>query len=172
MTEASAEENFYDLEYTDIDGHRVHFSKYRGTICLVVNTASRCGLGPKNYEFFSHLSEKVKDKPVNILLFPSSLNIAVDQEHPTPDAIKKHLEKYPGKYEVFQFSCANTNPVLGFLKKKIPGTLGIKYIKWNFTKFLVGREGQVLKRFSPTADLKKVEQTIEDLLGPTMAKNQ
>lgn len=157
MTE---KKTFYDLCYEDINGQLVSFDKYRNKVCLVVNTAGKCGLAQKNMEFLSRLSKEHVD--LRVLLFPSAINRFINQEHDTPEKIMEEMEKYGGNFEVFKFSNINdnnSNKVFSYLRRGF-----FSYIKWNFTKFLIDRRGQMVKRYSPIDGLDKVEKTVVGLL--------
>ncbi len=149
---------FYDLSATTLTGQEQSLEAYKGKVVLVVNTASKCGLTPQ-YEGLQELYEEYQAQGLEILGFPC--NQFGQQEPGDGDQISEFCEiNYGVNFPMFgkiDVNGKNTHPVFEHLKEELPGTLG-KNIKWNFTKFLIGKDGQAIKRFAPTtkpADLKK-----------------
>lgn len=149
--------NFYDFEAISLQGKNVKMSEYSGKAVLVVNTASKCGLTPQ-YEGLEALYKEYKDQGLEILGFPCNQFGA--QEPGSADEIGEFCQiNYGVSFKMFEkidVNGANTHPIFKFLKEEKGGILGDD-IKWNFTKFLIGKDGNVIKRFAPItvpADLK------------------
>ena len=157
--------DFYSMSVTLQDGSQVPLSSLRDKVVLVVNVASRCGFTPQ-YTGLQRLHEQYRDQGLVVLGFPC--NQFGSQEPGTDQEIADFCELNFGvtfalarKTEV---NGPQTHPVFAWLKKEKPGLLGIQSIKWNFTKFLVGRDGQVLHRYAPTVKPQDIEQDIKDAL--------
>jgi glutathione peroxidase len=136
-----------------------------GKVVLVVNTASKCGFTPQ-YDGLEALWRKYGERGFEVLAFPC--NQFGGQEPGTADEIESFCKvnfgvSFPlmAKIEV---NGANADPLYQWLKAKAPGVLGTKGIKWNFTKFLIGRDGKVVRRYGPTDKPEKLEKDIEALL--------
>lgn len=159
--------SFYDLQATTIHGVPVSFDKYRGKVCLVMNTACNCGLALKNYELIKKIMSGHPE--VEILLFPSKLNSLFDQEHKEKEKTIQKMKEAGvfDKSTVFEKTVANggENEPLGWLARRAPGILGTVMIKWNFTKFLVSKSGKHVVRFSPNDDYDKLVKVLEEFLG-------
>lgn len=157
--------NIYDFDVWDIDGNKVSMSKYKGKYLLIVNVASKCGFTPQ-YEGLEKLYQKYKDKGVMVLGFPS--NDFSKQEPASNDKIKVFCTtNYDVHFDMFAKISVNgqyTDPLYAFLKKEQTGLLGTKSIKWNFTKFLVGKSGEVLKRYGSNTTPKEIEKELEKIL--------
>lgn len=155
----------YDFSATSLTGKDVDLSKYQGKVVLIVNTASKCGLTPQ-YKGLQALYEKYRDKGLEILGFPC--NQFGKQEPGGEKEISEFCEiNYGVSFPMFSKVDVNgdgTHPLYRHLKEEAPGLLGSKAIKWNFTKFLVNREGQVVKRYAPTDAPDSLEKDIEKLL--------
>ena len=148
----------HDYSVKDINGKDVSLSSYKGKWLLIVNTASKCGFTPQ-YEGLEALSRELGDK-VAVLGFPC--NQFGHQEPGDENEIKNLCSlTYNVSFPMFskiEVNGAGTHPLYQFLKSSKPGLLGTEAIKWNFTKFLVNPEGQVVKRYAPTdkpEDIKK-----------------
>lgn len=148
----------YDFSMKDINGIDVPLSQFKGKFLLIVNVASQCGFTPQ-YEGLEALYNELKENVV-VLGFPC--NQFGKQEPGDSEEIKKFCSlTYDVKFPLFQkveVNGSNAAPLYKFLKAEMPGVLGTEAIKWNFTKFLVNREGQVVKRYAPTdkpEDIKK-----------------
>jgi len=157
--------DFHSMSVTLQDGSQLPLSSLRGNVVLVVNVASRCGFTPQ-YAGLQRLHEQYHDQGLVVLGFPC--NQFGSQEPGTDQEIRHFCELHFGvtftlarKTEV---NGPHTHPVFAWLKKEKPGLLGIQSIKWNFTKFLVGRDGQVLHRYAPTVKPQDIEQDIKDAL--------
>lgn len=141
--------NFYDFEAVSLRGENIKMSDYSGKAVLVVNTASKCGLTPQ-YEGLEALYKEYKDKGLEILGFPCNQFGA--QEPGSADEIGEFCQiNYGVSFKMFEkidVNGPNTHPIFKFLKEEKGGILGDD-IKWNFTKFLIGKDGNVIKRFAP-----------------------
>jgi|TARA_A100001011_G_scaffold281602_1_gene291632 glutathione peroxidase len=156
----------YDFNVKDADLNEVSLGEYQGKTLLVVNVASQCGLTPQ-YEGLQELYEKYNSSGLEILGFPC--NQFKGQEPGTNEEIKFFCtEKYNVSFKIFDkidVNGPNADPFYDFLKNEQPGVLGTKNIKWNFSKFLVNKDGKVIKRYSPTIKPEDIESDIEKLLS-------
>jgi glutathione peroxidase len=154
-----------DFKATAIDGSETDLSAYDGQVVLVVNTASQCGLTGQ-YAGLQELHDSYADQGFTVLGFPC--NQFGDQEPGDEAEIGAFCERnYGVTFPMFAKVDVNgdeAHPLFEWLKDEKSGLLGGK-IKWNFTKFLVGRDGQVLERFSPTTEPEKLGDKIEDALA-------
>jgi glutathione peroxidase len=157
--------NIYDFTVKDIDGKEVSMSKYKGKMLLIVNVASKCKF-TSQYEGLEKLYQNYKNKDFMVLGFPS--NQFSEQEPASNDKIKFFcVSNYDVHFDMFSKIAVNgdnTSPLYQFLKKEQKGFLGTESIKWNFTKFLVSKEGKVLKRYGSTTKPKEIEEDIKKLL--------
>ena len=157
--------NIYDFEVKTIDGKTISMSQYKGKVLLIVNVASKCGF-TKQYEGLENLFEKYKDKDFMVLGFPS--NQFANQEPESDDKIKEFCSlTYDVKFDMFSKIDVNgekESPLYTFLKSSQKGILGTENIKWNFTKFLVDKNGNVVDRFAPTTTPESIEKDILKLL--------
>ena len=158
--------NVYDFKAKTIDGKEISLSDYKDKALLVVNVASRCGFTPQ-YEGLEKIYEKYKDKGFLVLGFPC--NQFGTQEPGNEAEIKSFCDLNFGvKFPLFSkidVNGENTHPLYGYLKKELPGVLGSEGIKWNFTKFLVNRQGKPIKRYASTEKPEDLEKDIEGLLA-------
>lgn len=142
--------NVHDFDVTSIQGETVSLRNYAGKYLLIVNVASKCGLTPQ-YEGLEALHQAYGDKGLAVLGFPC--NQFGGQEPGTEAEIQTFCStRYNVSFDLFakiDVNGPNTHPLYAHLKKKAPGLLGSQAIKWNFTKFLVDPQGEVVKRFSP-----------------------
>ena len=155
---------FYQLTATSLRGQLVPMADYAGKVVLVVNTASHCGFTPQ-YAGLEALYKKYVDRGLVVLGFPC--NQFGKQEPGDADAIEQtcHIN-YGVNFPMFakvEVNGAGTHPVFGYLKDALPGVLGGR-VKWNFTKFLIGRDGKPLKRFAPISTPEKMETAIQAAL--------
>lgn len=157
--------NIYDFKVQDIDGKEVSLAKYKGKMLLIVNVASKCKF-TSQYEGLEKLYQKYKSKGVMVLGFPS--NQFSEQEPASNSKIKFFCtSNYDVHFDMFakiNVNGDNTAPLYAFLKKEQTGFLGTESIKWNFTKFLVSKEGKVLKRYGSSTKPKEISEDIEKLL--------
>ena len=155
----------YDFDARSIAGRKVALSKYRGKVLLVVNTASQCGLTPQ-YAGLEELYRKYHDRGLEILGFPCNQFGA--QEPGSEGEIAKFCETQFGlSFPMFAKVDVNgdaAHPLFKWLRAEAPGLLGSEAIKWNFTKFLVDREGNVVERYAPQTEPKALEADIGKLL--------
>jgi glutathione peroxidase len=154
------------FEYTvkDINGQDVSLSQYQGKFLLIVNVASKCGFTPQ-YKGLEELSEELKNDVV-VLGFPCNQFGA--QEPGDAEEIKNFCSlTYDVKFPLFakvDVNGDNASPLYQYLKQAKPGLLGSEGIKWNFTKFLVNREGQVIKRYAPTDKPEDIKKDLSKML--------
>lgn len=155
----------YGFSATTIRGEERTLADYRGKVLLVVNTASKCGLTPQ-YKGLQALHEKYQDRGLAILGFPCDQ--FGHQEPGDETQISEFCEiNYGVSFPMFAKIDVNgdgAHPLYKHLKEEAPGLLGSKGIKWNFTKFLINKDGQVIKRFAPTDKPEALEKHIEKLL--------
>ena len=155
----------YDFEARQIDGQPVPLSRYKGKVLLIVNTASRCGFTPQ-FEGLETLYKKYADKGLAVLGFPSN---QFGHQDPGSNAeidafcTRNYGVSFP-MMEKIDVNGANAAPLYKWLVKEAPGLLGSKAIKWNFTKFLVGKDGQVIRRYAPLDKPESISADIEALL--------
>ena len=156
----------YDFTATGIDGKPRDFSSYKGQVLLVVNTASKCGFTPQ-YTGLEELWRKYRDQGLSVLGFPCDQ--FGHQEPGDEDEIRNFCTlSYDVSFPMFSKVDVNgdgAHPLYQWLKKEKPGLLGIGAVKWNFTKFLVGRDGQVIKRYAPTDKPEAIEKDIVKALA-------
>ena len=156
--------NFFELSAKTSAGSDCTFADFRGKVVLVVNVASKCGFTPQ-YAGLEALYRKYKDRGLVVLGFPCD---QFRHQEPGTDAeIASFCElkfgvSFPLMAKV-EVNGKNTHPVFSFLKDRAPGFL-FNAVKWNFTKFLVGRDGVTTQRFSPITDPNKLENAIEAAL--------
>lgn len=155
---------FHSLKATALRGGDVDFSDYAGKVVLVVNTASQCGFTPQ-YAGLEALWRGYRDQGLVILGFPC--NQFGRQEPGGTDSIVQTCEiNYGVSFPMFakvEVNGPGTHPVFDLLKREKPGLLG-QPLRWNFTKFLVGRDGRVLRRFAPFTGPEKIEPHIRAAL--------
>jgi glutathione peroxidase len=156
----------YDFTCTDASGKPRALSDYRGKVLLVVNTASKCGFTPQ-FEGLEELYQKYHDRGLEILGFPC--NQFGNQDPGSNAEITEFCQlnygvSFPmfGKIEV---NGRGADPLYKHLKHSAPGLLGSERVKWNFTKFLVNADGEVVKRFGSTTTPAQIEAEIEELLA-------
>ncbi|KZX82360.1 glutathione peroxidase [Oleiphilus sp. HI0009] len=156
----------YDIEVTTIKGETKSLSDYKGKTLLVVNTASKCGFTPQ-FKGLESLYETYKEQGLEILGFPC--NQFLSQDPGSDSQISEFCElNYGVTFPMFSKVDVNgpdTHPLFSLLKTNAKGMLGSEKIKWNFTKFLVNAEGEILKRYAPKTEPKAIEQDIKDLLA-------
>jgi glutathione peroxidase len=160
----------YDFSVSDIDHQPRKLGEYKGKVLLIVNVASKCGLTPQ-YEGLEALYRKYRDKGFEVLGFPC--NQFLHQEPGDEAEIKSFCStQYDVSFPLFSKVDVNggdTAPLYQYLKEKAPGALNSKAVKWNFTKFLVGADGEVIRRYAPTDKPESIEKDIEALLAAETA---
>ncbi len=156
--------NFYDILVEDINGVKSPLSAYKGKTLLIVNVASKCGFTPQ-YTDLEKMYLEYKDQGLEILAFPCNQFGA--QEPGNEEEIKNFCSlNYSVTFPLFKKIDVNgehTAPIYQYLKESLPGILGSKAVKWNFTKFLVDKNGNPVERYAPTdkpldilKDIKKI----------------
>tara|TARA_R110000787_G_scaffold150655_1_gene264558 strand:- start:2 stop:487 length:486 start_codon:yes stop_codon:yes gene_type:complete len=155
----------YDFSCQTPAGKKQSLEEYRGKVLLVVNTASKCGFTPQ-FEGLEKLYEQFRDRGFAILGFPC--NQFGKQDPGSNDEIMEFCQlNYGVSFPMFgkiDVNGGNADPLFKHLKKAAPGTLGSQGIKWNFTKFLIDSDGNVVKRYAPTTRPEDIASDIEPLL--------
>ncbi len=156
----------YDFSAIDIDGHEKTLTEYAGKVLLVVNVASKCGFTPQ-YAGLQDLWEKYRDRGLVVLGFPCDQ--FGHQEPGDESEIQNFCSlTYDVDFPMFSKIAVNgggAHPLWKWLKEQKSGLLGIGAIKWNFSKFLVGRDGRVIKRYAPNDTPASLAKDIEAALG-------
>lgn len=162
----AASQTIFDIEVETIQGEKKPMEEYRGKVLLIVNTASKCGFTPQ-FEGLQALYEAYRDEGLEVLGFPC--NQFMSQDPGSNDAISQFCSLHYGvafpMFAKLEVNGPETHPLYRFLKSHASGLLGSERIKWNFTKFLVDQQGQVVKRYPPTTKPAGLRQDIERLLG-------
>ena len=156
----------YDFEAQRIDGSPLSLGDYRGKVLLIVNTASQCGFTPQ-FAGLEALHEKYADKGLAVLGFPSNQFGGQDpgsNEEIGAFCVKNYGVSFSMMAKV-EVNGSGAAPLYRWLTNEKPGLLGSRAIKWNFTKFLVGRDGQVLKRYAPLDTPKSLAADVEAALA-------
>jgi glutathione peroxidase len=156
----------YDFSARDIDGNERSLGEWRGKPMLIVNVASKCGFTPQ-YEGLEKLWRAERDKGLVVLGFPCD---QFGHQEPGDEAEIKNFcsTSYDVSFPMFakvEVNGDGTHPLYRWLKSEGKGILGSESIKWNFTKFLVDREGQVVKRYAPTDTPEKIGKDIQAQLA-------
>ena len=146
-------------------GEELNFADKKGKVLLVVNTASKCGFTPQ-YDGLEAVFQEYKDKDFEVIGFPCNQFGA--QEPGSADEIQEFCKinfgvTFPLMDKV-DVNGPNTAPIFDWMKSEAPGLMGSKRIKWNFTKFLINRDGEVVKRYAPTDKPESIKKDIEKLL--------
>ena len=155
----------YDFSAKTLDGEEQALDAYRGKAMLIVNTASKCGFTPQ-YTGLEKLWEKYQDQGLVVLGFPCDQ--FGHQEPGDAEEIKSFCSlnydvSFP-LYEKVEVNGGKAHPLWKWLKKEKPGLLGMEGVKWNFTKFLVDKNGKVVKRYAPTDTPEKIEKDLDLVL--------
>jgi glutathione peroxidase len=157
--------NLYEITVTTIDGQTQTMEPYRGQVLLIVNVASKCGF-TSQYEGLEALYRRYSDKGFTVLGFPCDQ--FAHQEPGNEAEIQSFCSlTYNVTFPLFakiEVNGSGAHPLYQYLKKAKPGLLGSEAIKWNFTKFLVDREGQVLKRYAPSDTPEKIEDDLRGMI--------
>lgn len=155
----------YQFEAKKINGETISLSEYKREVLLIVNTASNCGFTPQ-YKELQELYEQYKEKGFTVLGFPC--NQFMNQEPGTESDIQSFCEMNFGVtfplFSKVDVNGKNAHPLFQYLTEEAPGVLGMKAVKWNFTKFLVNRSGEVVERYAPNTNPKEISQDIEKLI--------
>ena len=157
--------SIYEIPITTAAGETTTLKPYRGQVLLIVNTASKCGFTPQ-YEGLEQLYQELKSRGLVVLGFPC--NQFANQEPGDMQEIQRFCSlNYGVTFPIFEkvnVRGGDAHPLFTHLTQAAPGLLGIKTIKWNFTKFVVDRDGQVVRRFAPKDKPEKLRPLIESLL--------
>ncbi len=159
-------QNIGEFDAVSIDGKKVKLSRYQGQVMLIVNTASACGFTPQ-FGGLEKLWQAYQDKGLVVLGFPS--NEFGGQDPGSNEEIASFCQlnygvSFPMMAKI-QVNGSGAHPLYQWLTAEAPGLLGTKAIKWNFTKFLIGRDGQVIKRYAPQDAPEKLAADIEAALA-------
>jgi glutathione peroxidase len=161
-----SEQSIGDFDARTIDGKTVKLSKFKGKVLLIVNTASACGFTPQ-FGGLEKLWEQYKDQGLVVLGFPSNEFGAQDPGSDGEIASFCQVNygvSFPMMSKI-EVNGSGAHPLYRWLTKEAPGFLGTQGIKWNFTKFLIGRDGQVIKRYAPQDAPEKLAGDIEAALA-------
>lgn len=157
--------SIYNIEVRTSRGQSGTLSPYKGQVMLIVNTATQCGFAPQ-FKGLQQLHERYRDRGLAVLAFPCGQ--FRNQELEGDEAITQACELNFGVtfpvYAKIDVNGEGAHPLFRHLRNSARGFLGTTSIKWNFTKFLVDRDGRVLKRFSPTDTPEKIEAYVKQLL--------
>jgi glutathione peroxidase len=155
----------HDFSATLANGEETSLTQFRGQVLLIVNTASKCGFTPQ-YTGLESLQQQYGTRGFSVLAFPCNQFGA--QEPGTEREIQSFCEmNYQTTFPLFskiEVNGAASHPLFTHLKEQAPGVLGSKRIKWNFTKFLVNQQGEVVKRYAPSTKPEAIAADIEALL--------
>lgn len=155
--------SIYDIEVTSDLGETYKLERYRGKVMLIVNTATKCGLVGQ-FNDLQSLYTKYEDQNLVVLGFPSN---QFKQEVATADQASQACRLSYGvtfpMHEIVKVNGADAHPLFKYVTEETKGLFGSK-VKWNFTKFLVDKDGQVIKRFAPTDKPLKFEQEVQNYL--------
>ena len=158
--------DLFDFSAKTLAGKELDLKQYRGKVVLVVNTASQCGMTPQ-YAELEALHRKFEAKGLAVLGFPC--NQFGKQEPGGAQEIASFCQKnYGVSFQMFdkiEVNGENAHPLYQWLTREAPGVLGTEAIKWNFTKFLIGRDGKVVNRYAPQTEPKSLEADLENLLA-------
>jgi glutathione peroxidase len=165
MTKISADTSIYSFSARALNGETISFDRYRGRPLLIVNTASECGYTPQ-YAGLQQLYQQYAARGLEVLGFPC--NQFGKQEPGDALQIGSFCERNFGVsfqlFEKIDVKGSKAHPLYKYLTKVAPGLLGLERIKWNFTKFLVDRNGNVVKRYGPGTKPEAIVEDIEQLL--------
>jgi glutathione peroxidase len=158
--------SIYDFSALDIQGNDRKLSEFSGKVVLIVNTASKCGFTPQ-YEGLEEMYKELHGQGLEILGFPC--NQFGQQEKGSEEEIAGFcMKNYGVSFPMFSKIDVNgddAHPLYSYLKKEASGILGSKGIKWNFTKFLVDQDGNVIKRYAPTTKPEEIAEKVRQLLS-------
>lgn len=155
----------YEYTAKALDGSEIKLEQYKGNVILIVNTASKCGF-TSQFAGLEKLHEEYSKRGLSLLGFPCNQFGA--QEPGDSAEIGAFCQKNYGvdfqMFDKIEVNGEHAHPLYKYLTDKVPGLLGLKDIKWNFTKFLVDREGNVVKRYAPNVEPSDISADIEKLL--------
>lgn len=164
MADYKSAKSIYEFSAKDIKGELVSLEKYKDQVCIIVNVASQCGYAKNHYEELNELYEKYQESGLRILGFPC--NQFAGQEPGDETTICSYMSSKNIKFDMFSkidVNGDNTHPLWKYLKHKQGGVL-FDAIKWNFTKFIVDRNGEPVERHGPNTSPKELEKKIEKYL--------
>jgi len=151
----------FDFSAEDTKGDHVALDNFRGKVLLIVNTASKCGFTPQ-YEGLEKLQANYHDKGFEVLAFPCN-QFGNQEPGSNEDIVEFCTTRFSATFPIFSkidVNGADTHPLYAWLKQQAKGIMGTERIKWNFTKFLINRQGEVVKRYGSQA---KPEQIADDI---------
>ncbi len=157
--------SIYNNTIKSLQGQEINFAEFKNKVILIVNTASKCGFTPQ-YAGLEKLHEMYKEKGLVVIGFPCN-QFGGQEPGSSKDIQENCLVNYGVTFlitEKVEVNGPNTNPVFKLLKESLPGMLGFEEIKWNFTKFLIDKNGKVVKRYAPTTEPIDIEGDIIELL--------
>ncbi|MCJ8295062.1 MAG: glutathione peroxidase [Colwellia sp.] len=157
--------NIYQFSVENNKQESIELTQFTDKVLLIVNTASNCGFTPQ-YQGLQALHDSFQEKGFEVLAFPC--NQFKQQESGSNEEIQQFCDlhfniKFP-LFNKIEVNGNNAHPLFNYLKQQAPGILGSKSIKWNFTKFLVNRQGEVVQRYAPTTKPEAITADIEKLL--------
>ncbi|KAM6587868.1 hypothetical protein CsatA_010473 [Cannabis sativa] len=166
MASQSSTTSIHDFTVKDAKGNDVDLSIYKGKVLLIVNVASQCGLTNSNYTELSQLYQKYKDQGLEILAFPCN-QFGAQEPGSNEEIVEFACTRFKAEYPIFNkvdVNGDNAAPIYKYLKSSKGGLFG-DGIKWNFSKFLVDKEGKVVDRYAPTTSPLSIEKDVKKLLG-------
>lgn len=155
----------YEFEAKNIDGEETPLSQYKDEVLLIVNTASKCGFTPQ-YEELQTLYENYKDQGFSVLGFPCNQFLAQEpgDELEIDSFCKLNYGVTFPMFAKIDVNGQDAHPLFNYLTENAPGMMGSKAVKWNFTKFLVDRNGNVVERYAPQTKPLEIDSDIKKLL--------
>ncbi|CAH8312323.1 unnamed protein product [Eruca vesicaria subsp. sativa] len=168
MAASTEPKSVYDFTVKDAKGNDVDLSTYKGKVLLIVNVASQCGLTNSNYTELAQLYQKYKDHGFEILAFPCN-QFGNQEPGSNEEIVQFACTRFKAEYPIFDKVDVNGDtaaPIYKFLKSSKGGLFG-DGIKWNFAKFLVDKDGNVVDRYAPTTSPLSIEKDLKKLLGVT-----
>ncbi|KAM3688155.1 hypothetical protein ACB098_10G132000 [Castanea mollissima] len=166
MASQSQTESVHNFIVKDAKGNDVDLSKYKGKVLLIVNVASQCGLTNSNYTELNQVYEKYKDQGLEILAFPCN-QFGAQEPGSNEQILEFACTRFKAEFPIFDKVDVNGNnaaPLYKFLKSSKGGIFGDS-IKWNFSKFLVDKDGNVIDRYAPTTSPLSIEKDVKKALG-------
>ncbi|MCR4828500.1 MAG: glutathione peroxidase [Bacteroidales bacterium] len=165
------EENIYSFKATASNGEEIDFAQYKGKVLLIINTASKCGFTPQ-FDGLEKLNEKYRDQGLVCIGFPC--NQFANQDPGSDSEIEGFCRlNYGVTFQIMKkidVNGDNAHPIYKYLKSQAKSGLFGTRIKWNFTKFLVSRDGKTIRRFGSTVTPEKLESEIEKMLAQPVAE--
>ncbi|KAK3034570.1 hypothetical protein RJ639_033816 [Escallonia herrerae] len=163
---SSKPQSIHEFTVKDARGNDVELNKYKGKVLLIVNVASQCGLTNSNYTELATLYQKYKDQGLEILAFPCN-QFGAQEPGSNEEILEFACTRFKAEYPIFDkvdVNGSNAAPIYKFLKSSKGGLFGDN-IKWNFSKFLVDKDGNVVDRYAPTTSPLSIEKDVKKLLG-------